>query len=143
MANQVVLAADRVPRWPDRCVVCGTIGPGETFELKEKKLELRVVGCEPCGRSLRTRRWIRRTIVTCASATGAIGAFVVARENGIRGGKLIALVGALVVAGPILLLQKLSPLPLEVSDGPSGIAYDFRDRAYADEFAALNEAKVS
>lgn len=156
LSSDVRLPKNRKPEFPNRCVVCGQEHPDSTvpvstraigwwtwmFWLPGRKFSVQVPACSGCGRRLWRQhlfRWLI-TIVLILCVVFAIAPFFADFPRAYR--KWLILGAVIVVLLPWFLWQVFFPPPLDLTAFSDSIDYEFRDRAYAEEFASLNQAKV-
>lgn len=146
------LPKDHPARFPDRCVECGRERPDGVYRAsthaigwwtwlfwsRGRRFEVDVPACTGCSARLRRQRWGRFavglvvTIVGVSLAMYLLGTFT----SPLR--KWLAMGIALLCLLPVVLWESLVPLAIDLTAYSETIDYEFRDAAYAYEFAALN-----
>ncbi len=152
MSIRVTLDASRPARFPDRCVLCGKRGPGDSLELSTNPhgdwrtffalddggRTASVPACAGCRelmeRQSQLRRWGVLVAVVISFVLYAVllycyhGPLV----NVVRAGGLVFFML------PHFVWEALFPLPIDVTAAKSSITYSFEYDIYAIEFKRLN-----
>jgi hypothetical protein len=156
LPHEVQLSKTRVPVWPDRCIVCERESPGHRVPFNTYKItalstilmsfgdreRLTIPACVPCGRRLvwGARARMVLAFVLCGAAFYALkGVF------GLPAGiwRTPAMIGyALVGIVPSVVLSFVMPPAFDVTSFEKSIDYEFKSKAYAAAFAALNDSCV-
>lgn len=156
LSTDVRLPKSQAPKFPDRCVVCGQEKPDGTvrvstraigwwtwaFWLPGRKFSVDVPACSCCGGRLRRQhlfRWLTM-IALIAVAVPVVMPFLNDLKGPIR--KWVGLAAVLVVVSPYFIWQTFFPPPIDLTAHSDSVDYEFRDRAYAEEFAALNNSET-
>ena len=154
LSTDVNLPRNHIALYPSRCVRCGDDPAGTTIRLWTHTLgwwtwalwmfgrgfTTNVPACAGCCWRIRFQR-VGRVIVTLAIAAGFmffVWPYVddlVARP--IR--KWVAMALILVCMAPHILWEILFPPSIDITAYSESVDYEFRDREYAYEFAALND----
>ncbi|MBI3722821.1 hypothetical protein HY251_02535 [bacterium] len=156
----VDLPAGRVPRFPDRCIVCREPGPGSVFEVGTHTLSIAsaffihgwgakhvgasIPACVRCARELRRSRRVC-TAVLCILAIAAVApVFYVMVEMGLHGPqyKLLAMGASVVLLAPWIVWELFHPPVFDLTATSSTTTYELRDREDALAFAELNGVKL-
>lgn len=154
LSIDVRLPKDQVPKFPDRCVVCGREKPDGTvrvgtraigwwtwaFWVPGRKFALDVPACSWCAARLRRGRLFRwLTLAALAlAAVFTIAPFFEGVPRPLR--RWLVLGAVIVVLLPWFTWEVMFPPPIDLTAYGDAVDYEFRDRAYAEEFAALNNA---
>lgn len=138
--------------FPPRCVGCGQEFPRGTARLVTRDarhhlaiwagwLTLEVPACPGCARRLHWRRWgnVGRTLAIAAGAVAFGLFFLSSRVPGFVAGSIVlSLIVAAFVFGFILDRRFPPSFHIDLRGGLTD--YEFRDRSYAADFAAMNGA---
>jgi hypothetical protein len=143
------LPKEFVPVFPDRCVVCLKEQPGATARVVGKGpsrspirgwFSVVVPACPACGSRLRWQaafRFLRTILVAGISMGGAAWLFYKwGFRNAALGGMSVG-VAAIALLG-LVIWEMFHPPQFKIDVGLANVDYEFRDRQYAEEFAALN-----
>ena len=154
LATGVKLSKSKLARWPARCIRCGTppttklrvythaIGWWTALFAFGSRFTVEVPSCEPCKRKVLWQRRIRFVVMMVFLVVGVIVAGRVLDST--RGLRIwLAALIALGVALPWILWEVLVPRVVELTAYSNDVKYEFADREYAEEFAALNDAEIS
>jgi len=154
LSIDVRLPKNQAPKFPARCVVCGQEKPDGTVRVSTRaigwwtwtlwapgrKFAVDVPACSWCGARLRRQHWFR-WLTMLALAAAAILTIAPFFDDVPRAFRRWVVVGAvLVVLLPGFVWQLIFPPPIDLTAFSDSVDYEFRDRAYAEEFAALNNA---
>ena len=156
LSTDVKLRRDYVPKFPDRCIACSQDAPGHLLRVSTHTIGLmtlvtlhwgsrfsaKVPVCRSCARAWRLQAWLRRVVTWTFAIVGVAVAFrVLSSYRGVFR-RWIATGIAVACCLPLILWQTFfSPL-VDLTAFAETVDYEFRDRDYADEFAALNEEAV-
>lgn len=153
----VKLPKTQVPVWPDRCVVCERERPGHHIAFHTFKItaistvlmsfgdreKLLIPACVACGRRL---VWGARGRMVLAIALCGIVAYSLKTFVGLPSGfwRTPSMLGyALLGLLPGVAYATFLPPAFDVTSFEKSIDYEFKSRAYATEFAALNGGEVT
>jgi hypothetical protein len=156
LSTDVRLPKAQEPVFPDRCVVCGQPDPVDRVEVATgstgwwtwllrhsgERFSVQAPACPDCVLRLTARR--RRDIVLLyLFAIAAVGVATYLFGS-VRGPHRKWLTIGLALAGlvPYAVWQAFFPPPIDLTAHSDTVDYEFRDRDYAEEFAALNGAKT-
>lgn len=148
----VSLPKTHVPRWPDRCAVCGVVNPRgkvavTSFFVNTTATLLRSFGplcwiempaCSECGRSMRRRVLLLRLLFCvgfAVSLTTVVAVFGWYRDAGER---LLWKVAVVALWSPWLMLMFWFPAPLSLSVDDDEILYGFASPEFEQEFKEVN-----
>lgn len=146
----VALPRQHMPTFPNRCVVCGTDGPGSEKLLLARDgmkgvaiwagwFALRVPACDGCRRRLSLRRFmdVAGTLVIAGAAFAFGLLYLLPRLPGFATG--IIVLGIIIAGfGVGFVVGRFYPARFDVDPHDRYVEYEFKDRAMAQEFAALN-----
>ncbi len=156
VTHDVDIPKSATPRFPDRCVECGASAPGATCPvstvfgrrkpLREeafKSWTFEVPCCPDCARALRIGRWKARVLFFTAVGV-AVGAMfgAVTLWPSLLDSWLMYVVVLAAVAVPIAVGQSIYTPSVEITPVGDELSFAFRDRAFAEGFAADNGATV-
>ncbi len=152
LSTDINLPKGHRPVFPNRCIACGSPDPGSVYRVSThaigwwtvvfmswgKRFAVDAPACEACRRRLRRQWWMRLAVNVAFIAAGILAAFYVL--HGVQGGwKRPVMVGIVIVSLlPLCLWELLTPRPIDLTAYSETVDYEFRDPAYAAEFAALN-----
>jgi hypothetical protein len=152
----VKLPKTRQPEFPDRCVACGQKEPGNTIRVCTNAIGwwtialwafgprfcVDVPACDGCRHKMLRQRWTRRIITWGSAFVGvAVAMAVLQRHNGPLK-RWLALGIALACMSPWFLWEMIFPPPIDLTAYKKNVDYEFRDAAYAQEFASLNDGEL-
>lgn len=151
MAHTVELPTASVPRFPDRCVVCGRERPGDAVDLRAffnamqplddsvgKIHHVQVPACAGCKGKLVRSRWIGKAVFGVCVAIGTALIFGLTQLGWVEG--WLAYVAILVaLAVPLAIGQLLYTAHFDFSPWDRRLVFEFRSRDYAEAFEAINE----
>jgi hypothetical protein len=151
MTMEVTLDAQVEAHFPDRCILCGCPGPGESLEETVcaptwRKLTgpvawpacIRVPACGNCRqlierqRSLRNRGAILAFILAGVLYAVLLTAYRGPYENFVRTGGLVLFLA------PHVIWEGLFPLPFRLRMSGRCLTYVFEQNLYGHEFAMIN-----
>jgi hypothetical protein len=151
-----------MPQWLRRCVACDAPAPDDQIRIgatwtpgedrdgwdfplfRHKTIEVRAPTCTACAGALRTRRR-RGRVVARIALVAALGLTLALVWRGImyRDGGLLWPTGIAWAVVLLLAWVRDVPFPVELSErGEHQVQYEFRNVAYAQDFARINHAKV-
>jgi hypothetical protein len=153
LSTDVNLPKSHVPRFPDKCVVCGCQSPANTVRLMTgsvgwwtwifwwygKPFVVKAPACRRCGWKLHAARW-NALIVTLGLAF-LIFWFLdpILAAHVPRALRKWALVGsAFLCLLPLFAFQVYFPQAFDITAYGDNVDYEFRNAWYALEFASLN-----
>jgi hypothetical protein len=158
LATTVKLPKKITPRWPQRCVSCGTDvsgGRGSTLNWWTHAIGWWTVAllsfgkpyrvkdvpvCMMCKSRVRWQRWLR-ILMSTALIVGAGLIWLTLFRGQQFPLKRAALVGLIIVTIlPWVLWEIIFPPPLDVTAFKETVDFDFRETDYALEFANLNKS---
>lgn len=153
MVSTVRLPKTKAPDFPKLCVACNAVAPRASVRMFTSAIgwwtalfafgaihRVDIPACQVCARRLWWTRLFRFLVtVLCISVGVGIADHL---TRGMRWRKLICLGGALLALLPWLVWQAIFPAAVDMTAYEKTIDYEFRDRDYAEEFAALNGGKV-
>jgi hypothetical protein len=138
--------------FPDRCVKCGQDQPGDTYRATTRsvgwwtvtfwaggeKFGADVPVCPGCKGDMTRQRWARNLVCWAFMLGGAGVALWLFKDFNRRLGRWLA--GGIVFAClvPYLAWEIFFPRPFDLTAFAETVDYEFRDPAYAAEFARLN-----
>ena len=151
-ASVVSLPRGTVPKFPDRCVLCGRHHPGTTTfttrdALKGKALwagwySLELPACKRCGWRLLLSQVSHGLVIVLLVALAA-GGFGYVQSRASTGVALLSVaVLDLVAIWTYARWGLRHPPQFAVDPNDKRVAFEFRDIAQAQEFAAINGATV-
>lgn len=156
MSHDVRLPKSATPVYPRRCVACGEADPAArvrvgthtigwytfVFLHTGSRFTADVPACDECARDLRRWRRIKFTLdcVLYAMAAGAAIYLFGWYDGPFRKWLLTAVAVACLL--PLILLEVFHPPAADLTAYADTVDYEFADRGYAEEFAALNGARV-
>ena len=138
--------------FPNRCVICGKEAPGDTYSVTTRtigsgtavttagpKFSVEAPACRGCRDRMRHRVWrrIAENVVFLLIGLG-VGVRVIAGSH-TAFANVILFVICLLCLVPLVAWRMFHPLPFDITAFSDTVDYEFRDRAYAEEFAALNQ----
>lgn len=153
MSTDVKLPKTIVPDWPDRCVCCGKERPGDTLTVKTRTVGLMTLffwwsgkfhktvapACRECRADFRKSRLLSQFVMLLIILVGvALAIWLLGFYYDGPGKKWIVMAIVIGCATPYILLQVAFPPVFDVTVFSKTVSYEFRDSAYAYEFAALN-----
>ncbi len=148
----VTLPKSCTPRFPDRCAICGKPSPGDTYRVTTRtinsgasattagpKFSAEAPACRLCRDQMRRHIWgrIAANVVFILGGLG-VGIRVISGHH-TAFANVILFVICLLCLAPLIAWRMYHPLPFDITAYPDTVDYEFHDRAYAQEFAALNE----
>ncbi len=156
MSTSVTLDVTRNARFPDRCILCGHQGPGDSLELsaspdanwrwlfrKPAARTIQVPACTTCYELMSRQRQLRRwgVVIALAAAVVLYGVLLICYRgpllNVIRSGGLVFFLL------PYFVWEAIFPLPISVTATRTSITYSFEYDVYAIEFTRLNRSPDS
>ena len=149
----VNLPKGRTPVFPDRCVACGIDHPGATHRVGTNAIGwwtlafwsfgprfwVEAPACVPCCGRMRRQRWLQLAVNAAFIVVGVSIALALLQRYEGPFKRWIALGIALVCLLPVFLWETLFSRPIDMTAFSSTVDYEFRDAAYGNEFAALNQ----
>jgi hypothetical protein len=156
LSTDVRLPKSQTPKFPNKCVVCGQESPDGNVTVSTRaigwwtwihwlpgsKYSVQVPACSWCGQRLRRQHWFR-WLTVAALVFAAIFTIAPFFEDLPRALRRWTVMGAvIVVLLPWFLWETFFPPPIDLTAYSDSVDYEFRDPAYAEEFAALNEMKT-
>lgn len=155
-STDVSLPRAYTPAFPDRCVACGRPGPDSTYTTATRsigwwsvlpgwfgaRVEATAPACEPCRLAMTRQRRVRQAVnAVCILAGAGAAVWLLGWYRG--PGRKVLLTGAvLVLLTPLMVWELLNPRPFDLTAYAETVDYEFRDPAYAAEFAALNRTEA-
>jgi hypothetical protein len=138
--------------FPDRCVACGVEHPDGSFRAGTNaigwwtlafwsfgpRFSVDVPACRPCRDRMRRQRWLRLAVTVVVVLIGVGVGFSVLQWYDGPLKRWLVLAVALVCLVPVFLWETFFPPPIDLTAYSATVDYEFRDSAYAEEFAALN-----
>jgi hypothetical protein len=156
LSTDVRLPKGEEPKFPDRCVACGRPEPGARFEVSTRtvkwwtlmvwevgeRFSVQVPACPGCVRRFRARRrvGIAAYWLFCIAGVGVARLLLGDLRGPLRELPILGIALALMM--PYFLWQVFHPPVLELTAYSKAVEYEFRDRKYAEEFAALNGVEL-
>jgi fatty acid desaturase len=148
----VNLPKSYTPVYPDRCVICGKASPGDTYRVTTRaigsgtavttagpKFTAEAPACPGCRDRMRRRVWSRIAANVLVILAGlAVGWRVLQGVHTSFANVILAAI-VLVCLVPLIAWRVYFPLPFDITAFSDTVDYEFSDRAYAQEFAALNQ----
>jgi hypothetical protein len=157
LATEVIIAADRCPIFPERCVVCGRTcsergviraAPSGLHGMQTWLLRMTpridIVIHPQCGAHLR-RRLVGERAFNFLAATAVIVPlvwFCVTHGWSKYPSIALVLVAMVLALGPALIWQVLRPAAIDVRRSGDRLVFQFADHDYAQEFARLNDGDI-
>jgi hypothetical protein len=148
LSVDVELSRSQRPVFPDRCVGCGRTQPGATVRVGTGRLASLTGGngrfstdapaCPVCRSRIRRQRVLRSVVGGVFGLAGLAAAIAVLGSERFAGRRWVALAIVGIFLLPWLLWEVFSPRRFDVTVAEDTVCYEFRDAAYAREFAALN-----
>lgn len=153
---RVSLPVYRPPVFPERCVVCGVAHPDDWARIRTRSIgwwvvlfpslseefAIRAPACRDCAEGLARGLRMRQIVTTCIVLAGLTASVVLAGHLGARAWHAF-LVGVVTLAfGVRMVWQWVFPAPLDLTAYETTVDYRFRDRPYAEEFAAMNGVPI-
>ena len=152
MSTDVTLPRSQIARFPDRCVRCIAADPGHSLEFAERsigwwtlvfwmkgsRVRVEVPCCAPCRVRLKRQRRLRQV---AAWLRVILAVFVAFQLIGFGDGPLrkwLVMGVALLLLTPLFLWEVFRPPPFDLTPYSKRVEYEFKDLAYAMEFAELN-----
>ena len=147
----IKLPKNKNPKFPARCIVCGNSHPdGEVkatsravglwtiFFMFGKVFSVQVPVCELCRSSYLKQKWIRTLLqwALVIAASAVVISFV--KDIGGPFKKYIIAAFVLILLIPYILWETFVPRFFDMTVYTDTVTYEFKDKAYADEFASLN-----
>jgi len=137
--------------FPAKCVVCGKLREGPSVSVQGNPVgyfgmwkwqfglnqKIALPAHPGCGAQLK-KGILWRQMALVAGAILALTAAIYSDS-----GRVGAVGLSLVLLIPPILWQIHNPLPIEFLVSRGKIEFTFKDHSYADEFAALNDARIS
>lgn len=152
LSTDVNLPRTRTPVFPDRCVACGLPQPGYFIRVSTHSIgwwtlvlwthgarfSVEVPACEPCRHQMIRQRWVRLAVCGIFVVVGVgVAVYTLGSLHGpIK--RWLALGIALLCMLPWFAWELVSPRPIDLTAYAETVDYEFRDEAYAQEFAQLN-----
>lgn len=151
--QRVCIPASRTPIFPDACIRCGCPSPGYTVRVRSAVTRkwfaspavpvgewgADVPACESCAAGITSQRRARFGLVAVCLVVGTCVAFFLTAGLGPpwRDWAMVGIISASLL--PCFGYERWFPRPvaLEMEDGWA--VFRFRDRAFAEEFARLND----
>jgi hypothetical protein len=156
LSTDVKLDTHHHPTFPDRCIGCGAASPRSSYQLKTRsvswmsvlfsrsgrRITVEVPACEECRPRLRRRRLLDTALNWLIFILGMGVAVLMLRTY--QGPFKDQLVAGIVVSSflPLVIWRSIRPRALDLAAVSDSVTYEFRDRAYAEEFAELNGGEV-
>jgi len=153
LSTDVKLPKSHPPVFPDRCVVCGANHPDATYRAGTnaigwwtlafwsfgQRFTVEVPACEPCCGRMRRQRWVQLAVNAAVAVAGVAVAMSLLQWYRGPFKRWLVLGIALVCLLPVILWETFFPRPFDMTAFSDTMDYEFRDSAYAEEFAALND----
>ncbi len=144
------------PQFPDECLLCGRAHPGDQVAFSARfngmaplkgdvlqRFQATAPACAGCRRGLVRSRWVGKSAVGLGLLV-SIGLILAALQlrwvalDGWRG--YVAFAAMLIV--PYALAQRAYTAAFDFAPWSDRVVYSFRDRGYAERFAALNDTQA-
>ena len=150
--TDVNLPKSYTPLFPDRCVICGKESPGDTYRVTTRaigsgaamttagpKFSVEAPACRGCRDQMRRRVWrrIAENVVFLLIGLG-VGVRVISGSHTAFANVILFAICLLCLV-PLVAWRTFHPLPFDITAFSDTVDYEFRDRAYAEEFAELNQ----
>lgn len=156
VSTDVNLPKGQPPVFPDRCVACGADHPGGAYRASTnaigwwtlafwtfgRRFTVEVPACEPCRDRMRRQRWVQIVVDATAIVIGVSVAISLLHSYHGAFKKWLVLVITLVCLLPVVLWETVFPRAFDMTAFTDTVDYEFRDAAYAEEFALLNQPTV-
>ena len=109
------------------------------FWVHGVRFSVEVPACEPCRHQMIRQRWVRLFFCGIFAVVGiSVADYVLASLRGpVK--RWLALGIALLCMLPWFAWELVFPRPIDLTAYADRVVYEFRDEAYAQEFAELNE----
>lgn len=151
MSYDVNLAKDRVPVFPDRCIVCGADPRGTTLGFATRSIgwwsvlhcfgrkhRASVPTCPECVGDLKTQRRVRELVIWIFILLGILAAVWLMAEYKGPFKRWIMIGIALTAAMPYAIWESFYPRVFDMTAYSSTVDYEFKNAEYAGDFARLN-----
>jgi hypothetical protein len=157
LGYSVTVSDSREPKFPGYCVVCGqphkedqgiiemtlkahmtsvVFYAANIMKIAEHRHVMKIPGHAKCINGLRRQFWQRYFVLAIIAVSVTIfGMFN--NWNKYYGGLIVILIGA-----PFIYWELAHPLPIEYDHDRGQYIFTFKDRIYADNFAALNQTEM-
>ncbi len=156
VSTDVNLPKGHPPVFPDRCVACGADHPGGTYRASTnaigwwtlafwsfgRRFTVEVPACAPCRARMRRQRWVQFVVNVTVIVIGVSVAISLLHSYHGPLKKWLVLGIALLCLLPVVLWETFFPRPFDMTAFTNTVDYEFRDAAYAEEFAMLNQPPV-
>jgi hypothetical protein len=153
VSTDINLPKGHLPVFPDRCVACGADHPLGVYRTSTnaigwwtlafwsfgRRFTVEVPACEPCRNRMRRQRWVQFTVDAIVIVIGVSAAMSLLQSYHGPFKKWLILGIALLCLLPVVLWETFFPRPFDMTAFTDTVDYEFRDAAYAQEFALLNE----
>lgn len=156
LSNDVRLPKSVKPVYPDRCVRCGLPRPESFVRITThsigwwtvvlmhmgKSFRATVPACRPCARRIRWQRWSRLAIfLACMVPAIPLAMYFLGSYRGpFR--KVLGVGATILLLSPYFLWEAFYAPVVNLTAYADEVDYEFTDREYAEEFAALNNGRV-
>lgn len=151
-SHDVTLPKDQQPEFPDRCVACGTPSPDSFYQAVTyavswwnfwwigigKRSTVQVPACASCCRVMYLKRRVRLGIRGVSMVLAVVGAVYLLQWYQGPFKKQIGMGVGLFLMLPVIIWEVFNPPHFDMTVESKTVDYEFLDRAYADEFVALN-----
>ena len=150
-STDISLPADHDPRWPDRCIACGTPGPEKQITYASFFAGVRALlgpvggfrtahppACRRCKPRLRLFQLARWALTGAMVIVSIIVAVAVLNSAGAGTGRYAIVGVALLALFPYLLLRVAFPPVFDLTPYARRTVYEFKDRDYALDFQMKN-----
>jgi hypothetical protein len=152
ISMDINLPKSLTPKFPDRCVACGTGQPGHTFRAGTNaigwwtvvfwwfgaRFQADVPACDVCRRQMVRQKWIRIVVNAVFIFVGVLIAMSLLQWYRGPFKKLLVMVVALICLIPLMLWETFFPKPFDMTAYSETVDYEFQNADYAAEFAVLN-----
>lgn len=154
LSTDVNLPKDHVPRFPDKCVVCGCPSPPSTvrlftgsvgwwtwvFFMFGKPFTVKAPACANCSWKLHANRLMGCLLATALVVIALWIVWPMFEDIVPRAVRKWAAMGiGLICLSPLILTQVFFPPAFEITAFSDSVDYEFRDSQLAYEFADLND----
>jgi hypothetical protein len=153
VSTDVNLPRSHTPVFPDRCVACGARSPGATYRAGTnaigwrtlafwsfgERVTVEVPACEACRGRMRRQRWVQLVVNAAFVVAGVViaGSLLKWYKGPLKQWLMLGI--ALICLLPVVLWETFFPRPIDMTAFSHSVDYEFRDPAYAEEFASMNQ----